>query len=518
MKLNRIRLILVISLLEFLFCLRYYSAASSGQVQVKQDWQDYVRDCLDTLIDHGTDVYGSVKTPMLMAVIDVNTLTAPENPKMYDSYIRTEGRPTHGRRSPGGCNLWLDQPTLKVMYRFTKITGDSRYADAADAYIRYSLQHCVKPNGLFIWGSHIYYHAYKDRLEGDRQHEIPILLPDWHALYRINPDAVRKEVDGIWKYHILDPKTGAHNRHDIHGSLKADFTFTGSSYILAFAFMHSATGEKQYLDKAKLITDWHWQHRNKDTNLMAEAPLLKGNYGGNHCYTSISGPFASALLRSYELTGEKRFRDIAIEIIKVYDKYGWDSKARTYYGILTLDGKPVMKPFKTGYDAKFYPAGHIDLWRTIMYSYEFPLIAAQASLYAYELSADDNNQRDGDLLQVALHWAEVIENNLPPDTGRRWRKEIQETLPDVITTKGTYAENYGRAISFFAHLHQATKVQKYRQLAEGLAKEAVEKLYENGLFKGHPAKPYYETNDGVGLLLYALLELDAPAEKMRGAF
>ena len=31
---------------------------------------------------------------------------------------------------------------------------------------------------------------------------------------------------------------------------------------------------------------------------------------------------------------------------------------------------------------------------------------------------------------------------------------------------------------------------------------------DNGLFKGHPAKPYYEAMDGVGNLLYALLQLD----------
>ncbi len=41
---------------------------------------------------------------------------------------------------------------------------------------------------------------------------------------------------------------------------------------------------------------------------------------------------------------------------------------------------------------------------------------------------------------------------------------------------------------------------------------------ENGLFKGHPAKPYYEATNGVGLLLWALLELDAPTEPLAGAF
>jgi hypothetical protein len=44
--------------------------------------------------------------------------------------------------------------------------------------------------------------------------------------------------------------------------------------------------------------------------------------------------------------------------------------------------------------------------------------------------------------------------------------------------------------------------------ARDVADEAIARLYHNGLFRGHPAKPYYEAMDGVGQLLYALLELD----------
>jgi hypothetical protein len=41
-----------------------------------------------------------------------------------------------------------------------------------------------------------------------------------------------------------------------------------------------------------------------------------------------------------------------------------------------------------------------------------------------------------------------------------------------------------------------------------LADTAISKLHHKGLFRGHPAKPYYEAMDGVGYLMYALLELD----------
>ena len=480
------------------------------------NWRKIVINCLDTLIEHGRDVYGPVKTPMLMAVIDVRTLQAPENPDLYDNYIRTEGRPHHGRRSPGGCNLWLDMPTLRSMYHVSKITGNAKYAQAADQYIQAAFKHAVKSNGLLYWGSHSYYHAYRDKFGGDGYHEILILHPEWQEMYRLNPQAVRCEVDGIWEWHIIDPETGDSNRHDDKGATgRGSFGFSSGSFAIAFSFMYSVTKEKHYLEKAKKVVDWHWSHRHPETNLASDT------HGPRHP-AGAAGTHTSQMLRCYELTGDSYFRDIAFTYIKAYEKYGWDEHARTYWGMLELDGTPLpaQSPnFKLEDPAGYwYPTGHVALWRTVMFPYEFPLVAAQAAIYAYELSAEQQGKSDPELLKVALHWAETIEKQLPPQSGRRWKHKLEETLPEVRRTGGTYAENYGRAISFFVHLYQATKNTKYLHLARNLAREAVEKLYENGLFKGHPAKPYYETNDGVGLLLYALLELDAPAEKMRGAF
>ena len=52
-----------------------------------------------------------------------------------------------------------------------------------------------------------------------------------------------------------------------------------------------------------------------------------------------------------------------------------------------------------------------------------------------------------------------------------------------------------------------TQDAEYLDLASDMADEAISKLYHQGLFRGHPAKPYYEATDGVGFLLYALLQL-----------
>ena len=110
-------------------------------------------------------------------------------------------------------------------------------------------------------------------------------------------------------------------------------------------------------------------------------------------------------------------------------------------------------------------------------------------------------------MRAAKCWAEVIEKNLPPKVGRRWAKEITAALPEVKKTGGSYTEDYGRTISFFVHLYHATGEQRYLELAEDTARHAVDKLYAGGLFKAHPAKPYYEATQGVGILLHSLLEL-----------
>ena len=44
-------------------------------------------------------------------------------------------------------------------------------------------------------------------------------------------------------------------------------------------------------------------------------------------------------------------------------------------------------------------------------------------------------------------------------------------------------------------------------------------LFSGGLLRGHPCKPYYESRDGVGYLLRALIQLDGSlrGQKMKAA-
>mgnify|MGYP005850547841 CR=1 FL=1 len=471
------------------------------------EYRSAVRSCLDNLLRYGTDRYGSVHTPMLMSVIDTRTNEAPREPELMEAMVRTEERPR--RRNPGGCDLWDDQPLLRTMYAMSKLTRDRRYERAADAYAKAYMERAQHRNGLFAWGSHLYYDAYSDAAADDRSgrvHEILILHPLWDRLWKLNRIAVRREIEAIWDWHIVDKRTGQHNRHDDR-QVGCDFAFSGGSFVHAFAFMHNATGEAIWLDRARLVADWHWRHRDPSTNLTVDAPSTKPRYDAVHCFTTIPGPHAAALLRASEITGDRRLRDMATAYIGAYLKHGWDRDARTFYAALKPDGTPVREmPHGSGYD-RWMPSGRVDIWPTTMYSYEFPLMAAQTCTYAFELT------KDAAFLEGARRWAEAIRNDMPPRIGRRWRKEAMALLPPQAV-EGAYADGYGRAISFFVHLYYATRDRADLQSALELADEAMAKLHRNGWFVGHPAKPYYEATDGVGTLMYALLELSVLPRRM----
>ena len=74
---------------------------------------------------------------------------------------------------------------------------------------------------------------------------------------------------------------------------------------------------------------------------------------------------------------------------------------------------------------------------------------------------------------------------------------------DTWAPHGSYAGHYGRAVTFLIGMHKATGTESWFNAAQDLADEAIETLYKNGLFLGHPCKDYYDAVDGVGYLLNA---------------
>ena len=117
-----------------------------------------------------------------------------------------------GRRNPAGANMLMDMSTLKTMRLMSCLTGNSKTAEFAHQYMDYYMRHLVDQKGLFWWGWqgwHRHYDVYKDEMDGHggNVHELHAMnCITWDALWEINPEAVQKEIEAIWQWHVIDKK------------------------------------------------------------------------------------------------------------------------------------------------------------------------------------------------------------------------------------------------------------------------------------------------------------------------
>lgn len=470
----------------------------------KRRYVDYARECIDLIMRYGTDRYGKVHSPILMNIVDVRDRSCPADPLPLDERWRVVRR---GRRGPGGANLYVSQPTIRAVDALTSVTGERKYTEFVDKSLDYYLTNLVDKNGLLWWGFHRHYDAHKDVMTGHsgNHHEIHIQQAIWPILWRANRRAVTREIEAVWKWHVIDKKTGEINRH-ADGHRGCDFAMTGGEILYSFAFLYSQTKDAKWLDRAKLLADYYWTRRDSETNLVANRPNAgRDRFDGSHIDTSVVGLFCQRLLASYVLTHEPFFREQALVYLKAHARLGYDDKAKQFWGSLNLDGSPVPGPRVSSGYAGYEPRGHIDMWEPYIAGYECPIYAAQTCAHAHKLTQDKV------MLETAAKWFGCIRRVWPPRrcNGKAWYAEYARDW----APHGTYAGLYGRTISFALRMHDLTKDPAYLEFARTAAKEAVSKLYYRGMLRGHPLKPYYEEADGVGYLLNALIQLDQMIKK-----
>ena len=275
------------------------------------------------------------------------------------------------------------------------------------------------------------------------------------------------------------------------------------------ASMYRETGQQQYMDQALTLVNWHWSHRNPTTNLIPDAPSTYPRYDSTHSFTTITGPYTDQLLNAYELTNEPTFLNRAVTYLKAYDQYAWDD-----------GGADLLGHAPTRRNARPRAAARQRLRRLGPLRPRRPLedddlLLRVSAEHRRELRPRLRADRrpgavdrgpalgDRDLQRSAGATRAAIRRQHPGGHARRGQ------------TGGSYAEDYGRVISFFTNLYNATGKTNaaYLQTAEQVAQDAVDKLYVNDIFRGHPAEPYYETTKGVGVLLESLLDLDTVSTK-----
>jgi len=228
------------------------------------DFLRHARRFADALLQHGMDRYGPVHTPLFCHMIDLETLAIPaqhtaaewrtlmaewEEDRGYLMWGKDRSNLTWAHQS----NLLWDADAVRLLHRLSDRTGDPRYRAAAEAYLSYFLEHCVSTaTGLFAWGEHVAYNVETDRVEGER-HELQRHDAPWEELWPINPDAVRREIEAVYRCHVVDHDAMIYDRHARYrdGLPERDrATIMGYAgvFACAWAFLWKKTGDGTYLD------------------------------------------------------------------------------------------------------------------------------------------------------------------------------------------------------------------------------------------------------------------------------
>lgn len=467
----------------------------------------------DRIIEKGTDRYGGECSLMWMASLDTRTGEycgniphAVDNNMEYDSGIVPKGCTLQdGKRvyrnidAPDGCSLYWDQPSIVAAYALKDYSGNRRYETAAEDYIKAFLEKCVAKNGIFLWGNHYYYNAFMDKTvwfisdddpkpcdiekETGWLHEARPIPPAWETFWRIDPKATERCIRQLGVAHMFDMESGGFNRH-ADGKAGCAFLESGGILVEMLCWLYQKTKDLSLVDRAKCIAEYSWRNRNINTGLLENNPTE--TRWDKHTSTTEVGLWAGSLLRAEQYCGVKEFETMACNAVLAYLKYGFDGSSGRYYGRLDVrDGSPELGPKDTLYQPNVYS----DIWDPIFPTHDYPMALAESALMLYQRTDRD------EFKEAVERWVDIIRREIPARGG-----------------KGGYAEHYGRGIHFLNKAYHIFGRKEWLNLAFALADEAVEKLFDHGMFRGHPGEDRYDAVDGVGYLMLALMHLQTGNE------
>ncbi|HUS07597.1 MAG TPA: hypothetical protein VMZ52_14925 [Bryobacteraceae bacterium] len=426
-------------------------------------YQAGARQFLDTMIEKGTDRYGSKNTPVFCLSLDPETYTPPKAPERVDWKYRRDFE--HLYRDFGyywkshlhSANLIYDQTMIRALYELTKVSGAPKYARAADQYLDFFLNNLISPQtGIFGWGEHVFYNVFTDYIIGGAfsvrsvnrfayDHE----LDRWTTIYDLtwpkSPDKTLAEIDAIFDYKIHDPVTFLNNRHSdfFSGRVTSDtLTFIKHSGLFAHAFTlaYVKTHDPEQLARARKSVDLFWGYRNPETNLVRGCVQRK-NEAVAPAELALLVLF---LLRAYQWHPNAMFLERSVAYLKAYKKYfsASEGRYRAQVGPDGLDRKP----------------GEFEEY------WEGPLRIAKAAVLAYSLTGD----------KELLEMADTIIDKVTPEM--TFHSIIQRSLiSDEVEARGC-------ALSVAVDLYETTADTKYLKKAQALAADALQRFFYRGLF------------------------------------
>ena len=456
--------------------------ARRTQFDPEKGYLGYARDCLDTLVRSGTDTLGSVSSPLFISILATADHQHPG----------CELPPIHGQRQGDrahfGGNLQHDIMLLEAARGISRLTGEPRYAAAADDYLRFFLDNCTQTaTGLWPWGEHAHWDFIKEA-PGHVTHEYLGAAPlgFWQRAWEMNPAAVLREADGLIN-HVVNLETFDYNRHaDISAPLPtprpADMTFLdfprhGGFYMQVWAFAHSKTGEQRYLDWCEKMMDHHSAMRHPQSGLL---PSTTSSPAAAGITTQLS--LALTMLESLPLLGDT---PTGLRCGQLSGEY-LDALARLPHR--PAEGKVCTRVPLSG------PGEDLDRCLSepaYEANYGGPFLCMDALLWAQAYRLTDNPR----FLDIARGIAGYYARN-----------------PQVPEQRNTRAKIFGSLVELMLDMRELDGGDQWLPAAEAFARQGVELLYGNGLFRGATDLWYYESELWPSTFVHALVRLAAVLE------
>jgi hypothetical protein len=225
------------------------------------DFLQVVQRYADTMLEHGRDTYGPEKSGLFLSALDRTTLQLLKVRPAPPGGIRRGDRPGRAWSEMNGANLMLDQNFLRVLYTLSELTGDHRYARAADEELSWFFQHAQSPKtSLLPWGEHLSWDVVLDvPISGgdEMMHEFARPWVLWEQCFRLAPDASTRFALGLWEHQIANHKSGGFDRHAPyfeHGPVDGkDFARHAGFYIGTWCYAWKHTTNQVYLEAIETL-------------------------------------------------------------------------------------------------------------------------------------------------------------------------------------------------------------------------------------------------------------------------
>lgn len=418
-----------------------------------QRYFDTVRHYADTMLAHGTDKYGREHSPLLASALDRATLCLP-----VDLPPRTEGMREQDCVVTG-ANVMHDENLYRLLYTLADVTGERRYAAAADAALRFFLERCQSPaTGLLAWGEHLGWDFQaEDIVAGRHIHEFYRPWALWEQSFALAPEACRRFARGLWENQIGDHTTGNFSRHANY--LKPgpktghEFPRHAGFYIQTWTAAYARTRESIFLTATETLARYFENRRTPTGGFPDTTDKPRGI------------PWASCLSQAIDI-------DAAVAVVPEPLASFLREHARR-----TDDG--FLRHYAAG-----LPADPADLWHTGYGKHSTPE-------HALICDARFRQNRQTAFRDLALNTARALLAPAPPPAGR--------TL---------YPGAFAAVIGLLVRAHHHTGETAFLTRADEIAAQAIALFWEQSpLPRASTAHDHYESLTRADSLAVALLEL-----------